>query len=122
MEKHPEAYYNLIDDFDLIIASFQQQYKIRLSRELKGMKASEFFALLKGLNEKTPLGRIVSIRAENDKEILKNFSKYERDIRNEWRKKMANNIKEEDMQNILENLKQAFISMAGGEEDKKSYM
>lgn len=36
---------------------------------------------------KTPLGQIVSIRAEEDKDILKNFTKEQNDIRNEWRSK-----------------------------------
>ncbi len=35
--------------------------------------------------EDTPLGRIVLIRKEDDKERLKNFTQHEHRIRNEWR-------------------------------------
>ena len=37
----------------------------------------------------TPLGRVVSIRSENDKEVLKNFTKEQHRIRNEWRSRMT---------------------------------
>lgn len=60
------------------------QYGIRLRNE-DNMSWSEFCALLKGIMPKTPLGQIVSIRSEEDKEILKHFTKEQHDIRNEWR-------------------------------------
>lgn len=109
-----DPYYDLIEDFDLIVSSFQTQYGIRLSRELKSMKWDEFRDLLCGLGPKTPLGCIVSIRGEDDKDTLKHFSKEQHRIRNEWRGKQAKNVSQEEMDNVLEQLKQAFISMAGG--------
>lgn len=108
-----DPYYDLISDFDLIVASFQSQYGIRLSRDLKGMKWSEFRALLIGLSPETPLGRVVSIRAEDDKEILKHFSEEQHRIRSEWHRQRAREVKPQDMERMLEQLKQAFISMAG---------
>lgn len=48
------------------------------------MSWDEFVTLLSGLNGETPLGHIVSIRSEKDKERLKNFTPEERKIRNEW--------------------------------------
>lgn len=110
-----DPYYDLIDDFDLIIASFQAQYGIRLSRELSGMKWDEFAALLSGLGPDTPLGRIVSIRSEDKDYILEHFSKEEHRIRNEWNKRKAKEVSKEKMSEILEILKSAFISMAGGD-------
>lgn len=50
------------------------------------MSWDEFATLLAGLSGETPLGHIVSIRSENDKEKLKNFSPEEKRIRNEWRR------------------------------------
>ena len=32
----------------------------------------------------TPLGRVVSIRAEKDPKIIKNFTKEQKKIRNDW--------------------------------------
>lgn len=50
------------------------------------MTWDEFVTLLAGVNSDTPLGHIVSIRSENDKEKLKNFTPEEKRIRNEWRR------------------------------------
>lgn len=108
-----DPYYDLIEDFDLIIASFQTQYGIRLSRELRGMKWDEFKALLSGIAPDTPLGRIVAVRAEDDKEVLKHFSREQRRIRNEWRNRAAQRISEDDMAAMLEALKEGFMKMAG---------
>ncbi|MBP3469703.1 MAG: hypothetical protein J6K26_09340 [Lachnospiraceae bacterium] len=105
----------MIEDFDLVVASFQAQYGIRLSKQLNDMKWDEFKALLVGIGPDTPLGRIVSIRAEEDKEVLKYFTREQNRIRNDWRTKHRKvNAKKESQEQILEQLKQAFISMAGG--------
>lgn len=84
--KTGDAYYEIVGDWELIEASFAQQYGIRLRRE-DDMSWDEFATLLAGLNGDTPLGRIVSIRSENDKERLKSFTPEERKIRNAWRTK-----------------------------------
>ena len=49
------------------------------------MSWDEFSTLLSGLNAETPLGHVVSIRSETDKERLKRFTPAEQRIRNEWR-------------------------------------
>ena len=49
------------------------------------MSWSEFSALLKGIMPETPLGQIVSIRSEEDKDMLKNFTPEQHKIRNDWR-------------------------------------
>lgn len=120
MEKNRESndpYYDLIEDFDLVSSSFQTQYGIRLSRDLKGMKWDEFKSLLSGLGPETPLGRIVAIRAEEDEEMLKHFTKDHHRIRNEWRNKQAKKVPEEKLSEVLDSLKAAFISLAGGGEN-----
>lgn len=114
-----DPYYDLIEDFDLIVSSFQSQYGIRLSRDMRGMKWSEFSALLSGLGPDTPLGRIVSIRSEEDADVLKHFTKDQMKIRNKWRNKMAENKTEQETMNFLEDMKKAFISMAGGADEKE---
>lgn len=93
-----QSFYNLIDDWELIEASFAQQYGIRLRRE-DDMTWDEFTTLLAGLNGDTPLGHIVSIRSEKDKERIKNFSPAEKKIRNDWARKhrpIITNTKERD--------------------------
>lgn len=98
----------------MIVSSFQSQYGIRLSKDLKDMKWSEFRDLLVGISPDTALGRIVAIRAEEDKDVLKHFSKEQHRIRNEWCARNAKKIEPGNMEDILEQLRQGFISMAGG--------
>ncbi len=89
------------------------QYKIRLSKE-HDMTWLEFRSLLSGIMPKTPLGQIVAIRAEEDKETLKSFNKEQNKIRNEWRSKnnpinyMTDEEKAEKAKEAQELFKQVF--------------
>jgi len=53
------------------------------------MSWGEFSTLLAGIMPETPLGQIVSIRSEDDKEMLKHFTSDQHRIRNEWRSRRA---------------------------------
>lgn len=77
------------------------------------MKWDEFKDMLVGISPDTALGRIVAIRAENDKNVLKHFTKDQKRIRNEWRQRRAKTVNQADMDQILEGFKQVFITMAG---------
>ena len=94
------------------MSSFQAQYGLRLSRDIRGMKWDEFAALLAGLGPKTPLGMIVAIRAEENRDILKTFSPAQRRIRSEYRNRKAKSVPKQKTDDFLEQLKQAFITMA----------
>lgn len=94
------------------MSSFQTQYGIRLTREIKDMKWDEFKDLLVGISPDTPLGNIVSIRAENDKEILKRFSPEQLRIRNAWRARQAAQMEPRQIEDVLNALKNAFLSMS----------
>lgn len=83
---YKEYWYDLYEDWGLIEASFAAQYGIRLRQE-EDMSWSEFCTLLAGIMPETPLGQVVSIRSENDKDALKNFTKEQHRIRNEWRRR-----------------------------------
>lgn len=78
------------------------------------MKWGEFHALLVGLGPETPLGYIVTTRAEEDKEVLKHFTREQHGIRNAWRARKAKKVPAATRDEVLEQLKQAFIKMAGG--------
>lgn len=86
-----------------------------MHKEFKDMQWDEFRALLAGISSETALGRVVAIRAENDKNILKNFTPEQHRIRNNWKKRQAQIRTEEDLKNVLDGFKEAFIAMAGGE-------
>ena len=60
-----------------------EQYGIRLTET--EMSWREFSNLLACLSADTALGRIVSIRSENDAEVLKNFTAGQKEVRAEWR-------------------------------------
>lgn len=76
------------------------------------MSWREFSYFLEGLSHDSPLGRIVSIRAENNPEALKNFSPEQRKIRAEYRKKIAMKKSDKEVQDAIERFKQAFIQLA----------
>jgi hypothetical protein len=92
------AFYDIVEDYELIEASFAQQYGIRLRRE-NDMEWGEFLTLLAGLNGETPLGYVVSIRSEKDRERIKNFTAAEKKIRNDWaikHRRVVTDTKERD--------------------------
>lgn len=77
------------------------------------MKWGEFSALLTGIGPDTALGRIVSIRAENDKEVLKNFTPEMNKVRNEWMSRRAKQKSKKECEDFVEAMKHAFMAMAG---------
>lgn len=88
------------------------QYKIRLRND--DMSWGEFCTLLKGIMPETPLGQIISIRSEEDKDTLKNFTKEQHKVRNDWRnrnnpiKNMTTEEKEEEIKKAQEIFAKAF--------------
>lgn len=76
------------------------------------MSWREFSYFLEGLSNDTPLGRIVTTRAEKDPEILKNFTPEQRRIRYEYQKKIAHKKSDKEVKNAIEQFRQAFIKLA----------
>lgn len=94
-----DCYYNLFDENDmkLIEPSFTKAYGIRL-RTLMGtpteygivgskMSWDEFLSHLAGLDDTTPIGKVVAIRSEKDPDIIAKFSPAARKIHDEWKMK-----------------------------------
>lgn len=81
------------------------------------MQWDEFKDLMIGIGPDTALGRIVSIRSEDRKEILEHFTPEEKRIRSEWQgrhaKFIADNISKEQMNAQLNAMKMGFLRMAG---------
>ena len=93
-------WYDFYDDWDLVEASIAQQYGIRLRNEINTISWSEVKILVSGLLSDTPLGRVIQIRSENNKEQLKNFTPEMHRIRNSWRNRIAKDkLKDEDALN-----------------------
>lgn len=88
------------------------QYGIRLRQE-EDMSWSEFSTLLCGIMPKTPLGQIISIRSEDNKDMLKNFTEEQHKIRNEWRNRNnpIDNMTEEEMEEQTKELQNLFAKI-----------
>lgn len=76
------------------------------------MRWDEFKALVSGLGAETPLGRIVSVRAENDKDVLKRFTKEQNRIRKEWRDRSAQQMDKETFEQAMLGFEKMLESMA----------
>lgn len=103
---NPEVWYDLMEDYPLIEASFLEQYGIRLSET--NMSWREFSDLLSCLSADTALGRVVAIRSETDGELLKKFTKGQKEIREEW----LNNHRKEQTKADYNASMQALFAMA----------
>lgn len=111
-----ETWYDLEYDHTLIVQSVAKQYGLLPSAQDE-MSYSEWLLLVSGLMEDTPLGQVVLIRKENNKDRLKHFTQHEHHIRNEWRnfrakQKLSSGIiqKPED---IAANFEKMFAKMFG---------
>jgi hypothetical protein len=76
----------MFDDFDAIEQSFAKQYPQK-DLYANDMDYKEFIVLLSGLDETTPLGKLVIIRSEEDPEVIKTFTKVQKRIRDDYRNK-----------------------------------
>lgn len=104
-------WYDMEEDWELIESSFVTQYGIRLTQT--DMDWKEFTTLLHSLMGETPLGQVVSIRMEEDKERLEHFTPAEHSIRNAWRNKhsLIESMTEEDMEYATAALQKMFAGM-----------
>lgn len=111
--KNDDTFYDLHDDWNLIESSFAQQYGIRLRMEYQTMTWDEFCTLLSGLKPDTPLGNIVSIRSETNRDILKHFTPQQKKIRNEWKKRNATrNVSMDQYDHDMKMFENLFESLA----------
>ncbi|MDE5771368.1 MAG: hypothetical protein K2I06_07035 [Ruminococcus sp.] len=64
--------------------------------------------------EDTPLGQVVLIRKENDRDRLKSFTRHEHRIRNEWREYRAGQEKNKiSPEKTAEHFEKMFAGMFG---------
>ncbi len=108
-----EIWYDPEHDRDLIVQSIAKQYGILPSAQ-EELPYGEWAVLVSGIMEDTPLGQTVLIRKEEDRNRLKNFTKYEHRIRNEWRSFISQQKTERDKMRPEEyavNFEKMFASM-----------
>lgn len=99
----------------LIEQSIAKQYGV-LPSEQEYLHYSDWAKMVSGLMEDTPLGRVVSIRCEQDRDIIKNMSPAQLALRREWEEFRAKKIMQspaqmQDYKQQLAALEQAFAVM-----------
>ena len=78
------------------------------------MEWLEFTTLLSGLMPQTPLGMIVQIRSEEDRDMLKYFTPEQHSIRNAWRSRhsviedMTDEEEEDSVKKLQDIIAEAF--------------
>lgn len=67
----------------LIEQSIAKQYGI-LPSEQESLRYSDWAKMVSGLMEDTPLGRVVSIRSEDDPDVIRHMTPDQRRMRSDW--------------------------------------
>ena len=108
-----EAWYDFEEDWELIASSLKTQYGYSIRKEIETMSWAELSSDISGLMGDTPLGNIVQIRSEDDKDRLKNFTQDQKNIRWEYRMKMAEKMDKNQFKNAIAEFQKYFKEMAG---------
>ena len=109
-----DPYYDLFGDWELIVSSFLSQYGLRIrTKEFETVSWDEFRALLSGLSPDTVLGRVVAIRSETDKNVMKHFTKDQKRIHDEWQNRNAKAMSQETFEKEMANLEKMFAGLFG---------
>lgn len=112
-QSNSETWYDFEEDWGLIASSLKTQYGYSIRKEIEIMSWAELSSDISGLMGDTPLGNIVQIRSEDDRERLKNFTQDQKNIRWKYRMKMAENVDQEEFNKVITDLQKAFKEMAG---------
>lgn len=105
----------MFEDWDLIVSSFLSQYGLRIrTKEFESVSWDEFKALIAGLSPETALGRVVAIRSETDKDIIKHYTKDQRRIYDDWRNREVKEMDEKTFEKEMAGLEKMFAAMCGG--------
>ena len=78
-----ETWYDLEFDHVLIEQSIAKQYGV-LPSEQGALKYSDWAKMVSGLMDDTPLGRVVAVRSEKDREMIRHMNKWQKQIRADW--------------------------------------
>lgn len=110
-----DPYYDLLEDWDLIISSFLTQYGLRIrTKEFETVSWDEFRSLLAGLSPETPLGRMVAIRSESDDNVIEHFTADQKKIWNAWRNRKAENMTQTEYDQQMIELERIMAALCGG--------
>ena len=109
-----DPYYDLFDDWDLIISRFLSQYGLRIrTKEFESVSWDEFKALLAGLSPDTALGRVVAIRSEKDKDVIKHFTVDQRRIYDAWQARQVKEMPRATFEKEMAGLEKMLAALCG---------
>ncbi len=101
----------------LIEQSIAKQYGV-LPAAQADLSWQDWNKLVSGLMDDTPLGRVVAVRSEQDPDVIKHFSPWQKNIRAEWNafraQQMLENHTEQELQQEMAGLERMLASMFGG--------
>lgn len=100
----------------LIEQSVAKQYGVLPSAQGE-LPWAEWAKLVSGLMDDTPLGRVVAVRSETDREIIKHFSPWQRQMRAEWAARRAKAMTKQDRESnrkAMQALEAAMAKLFGG--------
>ncbi len=113
--------YDFEFDEDLIEKSITSQYGI-LPYAQSCLPYKDWAALVEGLMPESLLGRVVGIRAEQDREMIEQMGPQQLKIRREWQRFLSGRSQKDEvelkkeMQNLQQALKQMYLM--GGDENE----
>lgn len=96
----------------LIEQSIAKQYGV-LPSEQGNLKYADWAKLVSGLMEDTPLGQVVKLRTEKDRDVLKRLTPAQRKMRADWalfkQKKYKNTAQKTDITALENMMKSLFV-------------
>lgn len=101
----------------LIAQSIATQYGV-LPYAQENLPYPEWATLVSGLMDDTPLGRVVAVRSEQDREVIAKMNAWQRKIRTQWREFCAGTqaaADPADAQAQMAGLERMIAKMFGGE-------
>ncbi len=112
------VWYDMEKDALLIEQSIAKQYGV-LPAAQADLSWQDWNKLVSGLMDDTPLGRVVAVRSEQDAEVIKRFSPWQKQIRMEWdvfrADQMLQHTTEGEMRQTMAGLERMLAKAFGGD-------
>ena len=90
------------------------QYGLRIStKEFETVSWDEFKSLLAGIAPDTALGRVVAIRSETDKNVIKHFTRDQKRIYDAWRNRQAESMTQATYEQQMAELERMMAQLCG---------
>ena len=112
------VWYDIEKDALLIEQSIAKQYGV-LPAAQDVLSWEDWNKLVSGLMDDTPLGRVVAVRSEQDADVIKHFSPWQKRIRVEWDAFLANQMlakqTESELRQTMDGLEAMLARAFGGD-------